>query len=363
MLPSMGWLRRGVVVSCLAGCGVLALGLLDCAEPTQIVVKVYSDACIATAKTPALNQTGIAVGTPTDIDQRAPSATKVGCEKPQTGGVGSLTIYPSGSKDEEVAIKVVGGIYTTPDRCVAPDYAGCIAHRRVVRFVPNATQEVTVRLTAACLNLTCVAPKTCDDGRCVDETDILDDGTKKPDAASTDPKPTTDAGMPIVDAAADACFGCRGLCTPGPGGKCSVKCDSPQGCAGELCAKALPCEITCSTADKCNDISCTTDGKCTVKCGTEKGSCRKVVCNAQSCDLECNGNGACEGALLLDAGDKGTLDCNGGGSCNGATASCRGAHCELKCVQGGPPGQQSCPPHEAGTCSGPDCAKWVNPSP
>src|SRR4051794_29817132 len=98
----MGWLRSGVVMTCLAASGLLLVGLVDCAEPTQIVVKVYSDACLGTAKVPPLNQTGISVGTPTDIDKRAPSATKLGCEKPQSGGVGSLTIYPSGSKDEEV---------------------------------------------------------------------------------------------------------------------------------------------------------------------------------------------------------------------------------------------------------------------
>jgi hypothetical protein len=54
-------LRAGLFATCLAAAGVALLALVDCAEPTQIVVEVYSDACPGT-KGQAINQTGIAVG-------------------------------------------------------------------------------------------------------------------------------------------------------------------------------------------------------------------------------------------------------------------------------------------------------------
>ena len=83
----MRFWRAGITIVGLATIGLLALGLVDCAEPTQIVVEVYSDACPGTAaKTKKLNSTGIAVGSPADIEGRVPSALRM-----PTGALASAT--------------------------------------------------------------------------------------------------------------------------------------------------------------------------------------------------------------------------------------------------------------------------------
>jgi hypothetical protein len=361
----MRWLRTGVLITSLAAAGVLVLTLADCASPTQIVVEVFSDACPTSTSDPlkTIHDTGIAVSTPADIDTRVPTAIKSGCETPN--GVGTLTIYPSGAKDDEVAIKVVGGVTSSPDKCTAPDYVGCIAHRRIVRFIPNVSQHIIVHLDVACLNRTCGDGQTCDQGVCKDESDILSDGGTVADAETSEAG-VVDAGTPIVDASDfDACTGCKGTCQSGT---CAVDCSSALACTGELCASTLPCNINCSKTGSCLNISCTTTQKCTIDCGPELSSCAKVACNAQNCDVTCDGTKSCETApgggpqITLDAGDEGKLTCKMTLSCD-TNVSCRAAtKCDLSCQRGGgPPNGQSCPNADASTCFSPDCTDWVNP--
>lgn len=337
----------------LASAGILGLGLVDCAEPTQIVIEVYSDACPGTpAKTQKINSTGIAVGTAADIDTRAPSAVREGCER--APGVGTLTIYPSGDKDSEVAIRVLAGVENTPDRCLAPDFAGCIVHRRVLRFKPNETVRAVVRLSLACLNRKCAEGQTCDDGVCKSAGDILDDGGTKQDSAAFE------AGLlegstisPGVDAAADACFGCAGDCDQS---QCTVNC-GPGGCdAANHCAPNLPCTINCSVQDKCPDIQCVTSSKCTVNC-TARDACRKVTCAAADCKVACTGDRACENAAItLDGGAEADLECRGSRACANATAACNSPDCQMKCDPIGGP-MAACPPAGSTPCSG-GCDDW-----
>lgn len=337
----------------LAGAGIAALALVDCAEPTQIVVEVYSDACPGT-KGQAINQTGIAVGNAESIDNKPPSALRDGCQR--APGVGTLTIYPSGSNDDEVAIKVVAGVDTTPDRCLAPGYAGCIAHRRVMRFVPHTTQRAIVRLSLACLNRICPAGKTCDDGLCKDENDLLPDGGTRADAetqeAGISPDSGADAGV------VDPCIGCKGECT---NGACNVNCGTVNCGTGNLCAPTLPCTITCPETGDCNDVTCTTAAKCTVRCGNGRTACGQVSCNAQECDVRCDGNDSCngDGGIRLDAGTTAKLACNGNKACR--FASCNAAVCQLSCdPAGGPnlacpdPGSRPCTPTS-------NCTAWNTP--
>jgi hypothetical protein len=352
MLKRMGRARAGVVMVGLAGAGLLALALVDCAEPTQIVIEVRSDACPpATAtKKEVINQTGISVGSASDIDDRAPSALRDGCER--APGVGTLTIYPSGDKDSEVAIKVVAGVTTTPDRCVAPGYVGCIAHRRIMRFKPNESQRVIVRLSLACLNRTCPGGTTCDEGVCKNQDDILDDGGTRADAALMEAGKSE--GGTTLDAGVDACMGCKGDCDQQ---KCSVDCTG--GCAAEeQCAPNLPCDIKCPTNGKCADIRCTTSERCTVTCGVA-GSCGKVTCNAKACDVTCTGMGSCAAGVYLDASTTGDLHCNNRQSCV-PVVSCGAPTCKLYCNPNtGNPGDRACPQNETDRpCTG-GCANWT----
>ena len=353
----MRGLRTGIGVTCLLGAGLASLALVECAEPTQIVIEVYSDACPGT-KAQAIDQTGIAVGHADAIDNKPPSALRTGCER--APGVGTLTIYPSGSNDEEVAIKVVAGVDTKPDLCLAPGYAGCIAHRRVTRFVPHTTQRVIVRLSLACLNRTCATGKTCDNGVCKDERDLLPDGGTRPDAETQEAGTSVDAT--VVDAAPpDPCIGCKGDCTNGTA--CNVDCDTVVCGTGNLCAPTLPCSITCPKTGKCNDITCTTRAKCSVRCGNEPASCGQVTCNAGECDVRCEGTSACngvDGGIRLDAGTTGKLSCKGNGACG--FASCTGQTCQLTCdpLNGA---NSACPDAVNRPCTPTTaCADWTNPA-
>jgi hypothetical protein len=331
------------------------VSLVDCAAPTQIVVEVYSDACPGgpSAAGETINQTGIAVGTAADIDNKSPAAFRDSCEHPP--GVGTLTIYPSGSSDAEVAIKVIAGVgMVGPEQCRAPEYAGCILHRRVMRFVPNTTQRVTVRLSLACLNRVCAPGSTCDNGVCKAETDILPDGGTRADAATTEAGLADGAVLPM-DAGADACAQCNGTCTSTG---CAVDCKSKVCNPADDCSPTLPCTITCDGTGHCNDIRCNTNSTCTVNCGNAKSSCNKVTCNAATCVVKCDGANSCagDGGISLDASTSASLTCSGDNACG--TASCNSPDCTLSCNPNSG-AKNACP--SPAPCNG-GCDNWNNAS-
>lgn len=337
----------GTALAALALCGV---GLVDCAAPTQIVVEVYSDACPGTPGTgPKIGTVGIAVGTSPEIDKKPPTAFRDQCESLPIG-VGTLVIYPSGAHDAEVAIKVVAAVDVGIEQCHAPDYAGCIVNRRVMRFIPNTSQRVRVQLSLACLNRVCEAKSTCDNGVCKAETDILPDGGTKPDAA------TSEAGLAdgavIVDAgSADACSQCNGVCSATG---CAVDCKNKVCNPVDDCSPTLPCTITCDGTGHCNDVRCNTSSTCTVNCGNAKTSCNNVTCNAATCVVNCNGSNSCngDGGIFLDASVAATLNCSGDKACN--TASCNSPACKLTCNPNNG-GMNACP--QPAPCSG-GCGDW-----
>jgi hypothetical protein len=354
MLCGMGWSIRSSLRSALIAGAITAGALVSCAEPTQIVVTVFSDACEGPGRPRRLNATNIYVGTSADIDTRPPSAVREGCET--STGIGSLTVYPSGDKDEEVAIKVVSGIDAAPDRCPPPGHAGCIAQKRVMRFIPNTTQRMVVKLSLACLNRTCPAGSTCDDGVCKQEQDVLEDGGTRANAPIVEAGVTLDASM--VDAAVDPCTGCKGACAAGV---CKVDCSQVDCKTGaELCAPTLPCEIECSITGGCADARCTTTESCAFDCGDKKNSCTRLACRAGTCDVKCVGTESCRtngGDITLEAKNKATLLCSGDDACD--RASCNAPTCELTCSPLGG-SKSACPPSQARPCTG-GCASWNNP--
>jgi hypothetical protein len=352
MLWTMRSLRAAVAGTALAASGLVILALVSCAEPTQIVVQVYSEACNVEHR---INQTGIFVGKASDIDSRPPSAVRDGCET--STDIGSLTIYPSGDKDEEVAIKVLSGVDTTPDRCLPPDHPGCIVQRRLVRFIPNTTQHVIVRLSLACLNRSCASGTTCDEGVCKPQDDITSNPGTRPDASVVEGSIPFDAGR-ADGAALDPCTGCKGVCA---NGVCAVDCKTTACTTGaEVCAPTLPCVVTCADAGSCTDLRCTTTDSCTIKCGTPKSSCTKVACNANKCDVRCEGAQSCitTGAgISIVAKTKGQLLCSGNNACN--VASCSAPTCELRCSPLGG-AKDACPKPADRPCVG-GCTSWNSP--
>ena len=348
---------RRVAIGALAVLGLLAM--TNCAEPTQIVVEVFTDACPSSGKPEVIHSTGIAVGTADNIEQRRPSSTHEGCES--ATGVGTLVIYPSGAKDAEVAIKVLGGVESTPDRCDPPGYAGCIVHRRMLRFIPNVTQRATVRLTLACLNRQCPTGTTCDNGACVGDRDLLEDGGTNADAARLESGvvlPPFDAAAP--DTGDPACAKCAGECV---GGVCNVDC-SKVACNGEVCAPTLPCTITCPKAGNCANVSCTTTQKCRIDCA-KNGTCQKLACVADECVVNCHGDDACNvGAdISLTGTTKASLDCQMKRACRGAKTFCTGKACTLTCSPSSG-GDNACP-LTAGPCiavGNGACDGWTQPN-
>ncbi len=330
---------RPLAIGALAVLGLLAM--TNCAQPTQIIVEVFTDACPSSGKPQVIQATGIAVGTADNIEQRRPSSTREGCET--ATGVGTLVIYPSGAKDAEVAIKVLGGVESAPDRCDPPGYAGCIVHRRMLRFIPNVTQRATVRLTLACLNRQCPIGTTCDDGACVGERDLLEDGGTSADASRLESGvvlPPTDAAGP------DPCAKCAGKCT---GGVCNVDC-SKVVCNGEVCAPTLPCNITCPTGGSCTNVACTTTQTCQIDCAKD-GSCQTLACVADECRVNCHGDASCNiGAdISLSGKSKASLDCQGKKACRTAKTTCTGAECTLTCNPS--TGRENACPEPIGKCN------------
>jgi len=340
MLEAMPRLSlRGAAIGALAVLGLFPM--TQCAEPTQIVVEVFTDACPTSGKSEVIHSTGIAVGTAENIETRRPSSTREGCES--ATGVGTLVIYPSGATDAEVAIKVLGGVESTPDRCDPPGYAGCIVHRRMLRFIPNVTQRATVRLTLACLNRQCPMGTTCDNGACVADRDVRDDGSTSPDASRQE----SGIVLPPSDGAApdsgDSCAGCAGVCA---GGVCNVDC-SKVACRGEVCAPTLPCNISCPTPGSCANVMCTTSQKCKIDCARD-GTCQKLVCVADDCEVDCHGDEACKNAnISLTGTTRALLDCEMRKACATAMTSCTSKKCSLSCD---PPsgGNTACPPSIVG---------------
>ncbi len=157
-------MKRPIASSAVLGAAVL-LGSSQtaCRDATLITLEIYATDC-------ARLHVAVVVGRPGEIDSKAPTAFKKGCETP--GGVGTLTLFPSGEDDAEVAIAVIGGVDLPPDLCRAPQYAGCIVRKRVTRFVPHTEVRIKVTLSATCLNIACPGGTTCDNGVCASITEV-----------------------------------------------------------------------------------------------------------------------------------------------------------------------------------------------
>jgi hypothetical protein len=358
----MGFMKRlgGAAVTTLGFGGLLSALLVHCAEPTQIVVEVFSDACPGPGRPKKLNATNIYVGRVADIDTRPPSAVREGCENDTA--IGTLTVYPSGDNQEEVAIKVVTGIDASPNACPAPLHVGCIAQRRVMRFIPNTTQRMVVNLGLACLDRTCPDGTTCADGVCTKSTDVLVNGRTRDDAATVEAG-TVDATANDAAPPPDPCKGCLGTCA---NDLCTVDCSKVACKTGaELCAPGLRCEILCPNTGDCADARCTTTDTCAFTCGPKARACSKISCSAKNCDVHCNGTGSCRSGVVggtqvtLNASGQATLTCTGENACD--KEACNGGVCTLSCNPPYKDNKTACPGMAlTRPCTG-DCTKWNTP--
>lgn len=339
----MGRARLGATLGVAVVGGVLTMGLADCAEPTQIEIDVRTDAC------GVLKNAGIAVTTRDKIDTADLTAftpnrpDTAGCEEKPADRVGTLIIYPSGAKDAEVAIRIVGGIGRTAQECKPNDYAGCVVARRIERFVEGSTKKVIVILSRACEGKDCGLGKECNQsGTCVASSEdggTVDAGT--PDAPISD-APVGDAPADaVVDAGFDACVNCTGAGKTCAAGACTINCGSdPALCANrEVCGPELDCRLQCNASGSCVNVGCAAGAKsCVFDCTSGDPACNSVRCSAPSCFVNCSNTGRCGGTITLGGTDAG-LTCSGANSCGSATSvSCDAGRCYLACT-----GSDSCP--------------------
>lgn len=148
--------------------GTLAIvGLSACQDPTQIAIDLSTDVvCADLVETKVFAREPDAEGYDAEraaIDHRGPEPF-CGAD----GRIGSIVAVPQDDKEAAVTFEVVTRVGDLA--CADPPVygPGCITARRRVRFLPQTSLELPVRLSLDCLGVVCDATETCQGGRCVD---------------------------------------------------------------------------------------------------------------------------------------------------------------------------------------------------
>lgn len=224
---------------------VAAVLAAACAAPTEIRLRVHTNVPC----TDATQWKGIAIyaGAPgAGLENKAPALTSTACDK--DGLVGTLVIVPSGSKDDEVGLRVVGGIAYAPEDCAAHDYQGCIVARREVRFTRHEALDLEVVLTSECLGFGCDTTHTCVAGMCTETQTV-----------SAAPIPVPEAGPAVIDEAKRVVrCGDDGLFCPTTGNVCCLSVDRNAGTTSGECKDPALCSpnsivLACDDETDCVD--------------------------------------------------------------------------------------------------------------
>lgn len=143
----------------------------------------------------------------------AAAAEQVSCEVASEGRIGTLSIVPSGARDDRFDVEAVAAVGVPASDCTAlrtagtaaaapaptssatPKTTGCIVARRRLSFRPHRSLTLPIHLSASCIGVPCGSDQTCDLGVCSSTADCTDQGCPRERAA---------AGSPGVDAASDA---------------------------------------------------------------------------------------------------------------------------------------------------------------
>jgi len=214
------------------------LALSSCLAPTEIRLHVHTN--LPCTDPSAWHGVAVYVGEPgTSLEDKAPALTSAACD--ESGQIGSLVLVPSGSKDEEIGLRVVAGVNSNPEECVANHYSGCVVARRTVRFNRHSTLDLDVDLTEDCVGLGCDALHTCQTGSCTD--------TRVVDVPSVD---GSDAGQlpPRVRC------GDSGLFCPTTGNVCCLTADREAKTAFGVCEPASDCPPTSSILNCDDETDC-----------------------------------------------------------------------------------------------------------
>ncbi|NUP04662.1 MAG: hypothetical protein HOW73_01220 [Polyangiaceae bacterium] len=310
-------------------CSVV-VGFLSCREPTQITVRVTTDAdCPEGAQRPRVNDIVIVTARKIELGTKgnpqpvpvANAVTKQCAAEDGTNTIGTLVLLPDGGDDQSVEVMVVAGVQRdetddgehsmSASQCADLAFTGdsvegqpCIVARRRLTFIDHESLVMPVELDRRCIGEDCGSDLTCFEGNCV-----------SPDV----------------------------VCSPD-----DPECDPPEGCVDE-------CELSCTSGNAtCQDNTCVCleckDEECAgADCGLGSvGACNEdktactclAACDPAACATECEG-GTCEGA---DCVCPICSDANCSGPCNGGagTSQCADVEGQLSCVCIGACDEASC---------------------
>ena len=267
----------------------------------------------ATDTGPSIHTTGIAVGTPDDIDNRATrGAARQAARSPPRASARSPSIRaarPTGRS----RIKVVAGVDVEPSNAARRTTRDASCNAARCSFVPNTTQRVTVRLSLACLNRVCGPNLTCDNGVCKNR----ERHPPRRRHARTTRRSSRRARRGRRRGRWCRCVLrlCQGTCTAER--QCGRLQDRMAATPASSARRRSRARSRCDGTGHCNDIHCTTSEKCTIELRQPETSCDKVTCNAKECDVTCTGTTAVTATvvILLDASTKASLTCNGDNAC------------------------------------------------
>ncbi len=170
--------------------GAIVLASASCRSPTDVMVRVFTNApCASLDVSLRLSAAGATGG--------AENGGQKGCRDPSAvpADVGTIVLVP-GASDEPMTIRVMAGIGRSAQSCVDSFGKGCIAARRSLSYVKHTSLDLPILLDTQCDGLACSEQTTCVFGKCVDAT-VDPNGCLRATGCTT-----TDAGSP--DVATDA---------------------------------------------------------------------------------------------------------------------------------------------------------------
>jgi hypothetical protein len=224
--------RRLPVRAAVLASSALFVALWACESPTEVTLVLTTDVDCS-----KLNETSITVGTPDDIEAKAPAAATTVCIPGPQGGdstIGTFVVVPSHGRSDAFAVRVVSGVNTGMELRSAtdcapggrpPDYRNCIVARRELAFVPHTPLTLPIAMRGDCENIVCATVnETCVKGLCVSANvgnlgacsapggcgeSVLLGGPMVADASDDSPMSDATSGdataedAPVVDAAID----------------------------------------------------------------------------------------------------------------------------------------------------------------
>ena len=155
---------------------IASVAALSCREPTQVTLKLSTDAVCASEPLEPLMlvRTVVAAGTPEQVT-RPGIASNTATPSCDGGDIGTVVLYPEdGAKD--AGVLVIGLLQTangapTEEQCLAfanpkpgqtpVDGSGCIVARRTLGFIDHVPLELPITLNVACAGKVCAADQTC----------------------------------------------------------------------------------------------------------------------------------------------------------------------------------------------------------